>query len=362
MCLFIKDDEKELMKDLLEEQQVVGLSKIIKLQKLRTSYKQFKDRRELMGQFDLFLCDDRIMPMLTKALGKTFMSAKKQPVPLHLNRRASLGNQIALARDNTHLCKSYGCCWALKLANTSMTEKQVFENVMAGVSGMVEHVPKKWENIQSIQIKSTNSIALPIYSSFGDLPTAKPPAASIKPGVGGTNNRTDGKKEEGKGVDGVPEKQKKVKRPRPLLHQQLKKVATQLKAEKTALENNDAGRGNSVADIAIASTVNAKAATAEEVSATPLPASAKVKKYKIKSLPTLSHSVSLGKMADSEGEGGKKVGAAKSKSSEKRVRKRKAEQPASEEDSGVVEKRIASKKKKGGTGRKQAMRKKVTQI
>ncbi len=42
------------------------------LDRLRREYKEFKDRRELLSQYDLFLCDDRILPMMTKALGKAF--------------------------------------------------------------------------------------------------------------------------------------------------------------------------------------------------------------------------------------------------------------------------------------------------
>ncbi len=42
------------------------------LDRLRREYKEFKDRRELLSQYDLFLCDDRILPMMTKSLGKAF--------------------------------------------------------------------------------------------------------------------------------------------------------------------------------------------------------------------------------------------------------------------------------------------------
>ena len=47
-------------------EQVEGLTKVISLSKLRTSYKQFAARRELAARYDLFLCDDRITPMLTQ--------------------------------------------------------------------------------------------------------------------------------------------------------------------------------------------------------------------------------------------------------------------------------------------------------
>lgn len=154
----------------------------MKLQKLRTQYHEFKHRRELLSQYDLFLCDDRITPMLTKALGKTFLSAKKQPVPIRIGRRSSLRAQICRARESAFLCRSYGDCWGLKLAHTAMTEEEVTANLMAGVASAVDKVPRKWKNIKSVSIQCPGTIALPIYSRLENLPpvapTASPPPES----------------------------------------------------------------------------------------------------------------------------------------------------------------------------------------
>lgn len=44
------------------------------------------------------------------------------------------------------------------------------ENVAAAVKGAVEHVPRKWKNIQAIYLKTADSVALPIYQTMPDLP------------------------------------------------------------------------------------------------------------------------------------------------------------------------------------------------
>lgn len=195
---------------------------MIKLDKLRSQYKEFKARRELVSQYDVFLCDDRILPMLTKALGKTFLAAKKQPVPIRIQRNGKLlplGTQIARARDSAFLVGSYGDCWAVKLAHTAMTEEEVSANLVAGIAEVVERIPHKWKNIKAISIKSTNSVALPIYSNIGDLPPPPPPpTASVSASAVG-----DG------GEDGT---KKRKKQPRPLIKQQLKRIKEQVKAEK----------------------------------------------------------------------------------------------------------------------------------
>ncbi|CBJ27277.1 conserved unknown protein [Ectocarpus siliculosus] len=227
MCLIVKDNAKVWIKEMAEKEPVEGLTKIIKLDKLRTQYKDFKDRRELLSQFDLFLADDRILPMLTKALGKTFLKVKKQPVPIKLERRASFAKQIARARDSAFLVGSHGDCWAVKLANTSMTEDQVVENLMTGVAAVVEKIPRKWKNVKAINIKCSHSVALPVYSNIGDLP----PAPSAKKATVAGKEEAAG---EGEGKEPNSHSQAKKRKPRPLIRQQLNKLKEEAKAEKAA--------------------------------------------------------------------------------------------------------------------------------
>lgn len=189
----------------------------------------------------MFVCDDRILPMLTGVLGKTFLSAKKQPVPIKIFSKGcllSLGAQIARARDSAFLVRSYGDCWCVKLAHTGMTEAEVSANLMAGIEAVVDKIPNKWKNIKAINIKSTDSVALPVYSNLGDLPPA--PAAPQVKVVTDSATAAAGK---GEGVekgdasakpeaDGGQCNKKRKKQPRPLIRQQLKQIKQDLKDEK----------------------------------------------------------------------------------------------------------------------------------
>ena len=164
MCMFVKDNSEEL-KQKLQADPVDGLERVISLSALRRNYKEYKDRRKLVASHDLFLADDRITPMLTKALGKTFLSKKKQPVAIRLNR-GSLKRNIERKRDCTFLFLGWGACCSVKVGRTDFTAKQVAENTMAAIRALVEKVPRKWRNIQSMHLKSTESIALPIYNAL----------------------------------------------------------------------------------------------------------------------------------------------------------------------------------------------------
>ena len=47
-----------------------------------------------------------------------------------------------------------------------MTQDQVVDNIVEGVSEMTKKVSKGWTNIQSLNIKTSDSVALPIYNSL----------------------------------------------------------------------------------------------------------------------------------------------------------------------------------------------------
>lgn len=49
-----------------------------------------------------------------------------------------------------------------------MSEQQIFENILTVVPQVVDNIPKKWKNIQSINIKTSDSVSLPIFNALPD--------------------------------------------------------------------------------------------------------------------------------------------------------------------------------------------------
>ena len=54
---------------------------------------------------------------------------------------------------------------SIKVGSTDMKADEIIENVMTALPHIIDHVPKKWKNVQSINLKTSNSIALPIFNS-----------------------------------------------------------------------------------------------------------------------------------------------------------------------------------------------------
>jgi len=163
ICLFTKDPQRQY-KDLVAELPFKGITKVIGVEKLRKKYGRFQDRRDLLATYQLFLADDRILPLLPALLGKSFFEKKRQPIAVNL-RKKDLVKEFTQARDSTYLYLTTGPCCAFRIGRSSFTEVQVVENILAGL-GVVEKLPKKWKNIQAIYIKTPSSVAIPFYASL----------------------------------------------------------------------------------------------------------------------------------------------------------------------------------------------------
>ncbi|KAI9026845.1 ribosomal protein L1p/L10e family-domain-containing protein [Hyaloraphidium curvatum] len=167
ICLITKDPQREY-KDLLEAKGARQLvHKVLGVSKLRAKFKPYEAKRLLCKSYDLFLSDDRVIPLLPPLLGKTFFEKKKQPVSVDLTK-PDLVKEITAARDATYLFFGKGSSSAIKIANTAQSAEEIVDNVMSGIPEAIAKIPRKWKNIQSIHLKTTESVAIPLYHSLPD--------------------------------------------------------------------------------------------------------------------------------------------------------------------------------------------------
>lgn len=165
LCLFTKDDSGKNFKQILEENPVEGIDKIIPVSKLRKNYRQFKDRRDLLATYDMFLADNRVIPSLPALLGKKFFEKKKQPVAVNLNKK-DISSELKLARDSTYFFLPSGPSCMVKMGLTSFSRTQLLENIMGALDNIVKNIPKKWKNVQALYLRTASSVALPFYNSL----------------------------------------------------------------------------------------------------------------------------------------------------------------------------------------------------
>merc|ERR1712226_1322855 len=129
----------------------------------RRNYKSPEQKRQLADAFDLFLCDNSIMDMMMKVLGRTFMKNKKKiPVPVRL-RKADPVPALKAVIAGTPLRLPSGPCLTIKIGRISMDVDALVANAAAVIAHTVQHLQQRDNPIQSITVKTTDSPALPIW-------------------------------------------------------------------------------------------------------------------------------------------------------------------------------------------------------
>ena len=197
ICLITADPQRKY-KELVAHQAFPlelgkNITRVIGVTKLKEKYKSFESRRQLLGEYDVFFADDRIITSLPNLLGKPFYkSGNKRPVPITLegkrqtfdeqgNKRRKLsegGTKVtksevkpadvaseierAVSSALVHLAPS--TTTAVKVGASGMEPKQLQDNVEAVTQALVDkYVPQKWSNVKSVHMKGPNTAALPIW-------------------------------------------------------------------------------------------------------------------------------------------------------------------------------------------------------
>ncbi|XP_051274189.1 ribosomal L1 domain-containing protein 1 isoform X2 [Dicentrarchus labrax] len=172
VCLFTRDEPKmtseqtqRFYKKLLEEKGVKNITEIIPYKALRTEYKPYEAKRRLLGNFDMFLSDDRVRRLLPSHLGKHFYERKKEPLSVNLQSK-HLARDIQRVIQGTSLkVNNKGCCCMARVGHSAMTADEVTENIEAAVQTVAAKLRTKGPVMKLIHIKSQTSVALPIYTS-----------------------------------------------------------------------------------------------------------------------------------------------------------------------------------------------------
>lgn len=167
ICLIVKDESKIIIQDMINEfpEHLKCIKKIITLTSLRTKYKEYKNKRELLKLYTLFIADDRILPMLTNILGSTFIKNKKQPIPIDITKKSKLVNNINKILSSTFMTYTAGGnCISILAGTTSMSTNHIVNNILSITNNAVIRMPRKWSNIRNIGIKLPKSTELPIYN------------------------------------------------------------------------------------------------------------------------------------------------------------------------------------------------------
>lgn len=160
VCFFVKDPQR-LMKDHLDANGHGGVTRVMGVDKLRKRYSTYEGRNELADEYDLFLVDNRVAPMMPTLLGKVFMNKKKMPLAVDVRR--DVVSSIQKMMSGTSLLLRQGSCLNVRIGRMGFEVDELVENVEIAMQAVVKKIDGGWLGVQAVSVKSDKSPALPIY-------------------------------------------------------------------------------------------------------------------------------------------------------------------------------------------------------
>lgn len=112
------------------------IAKVIGFDKLKRNFKQYKDKRLLIKDYDAFLADLRVYKMLPSVLGKEFYTQKMYPCPIKVHGFAGreLQNQLNSAAESTSFMQGNGPNYSVTVGKTTQSANDVALNVQQALA------------------------------------------------------------------------------------------------------------------------------------------------------------------------------------------------------------------------------------
>lgn len=227
ICLIVKDVdpkdrdfEKTIRKykmQLEKENLSDAITQVFPIKQLKLEFRHFEAKRKLCTSFDLFLSDSCLHDILFNGskLGKEFKKRKRMPIEVNMD--APLKEQLDTILHSTCITLTgKGPIIDVNTFLSTHTTKQACQNIAAVKAELIKHLPGGESNIKSIYIKSTDQVAVPIFTS--DPKDFK--AVQLE------NNMTPVKVKKAKKLSGKRLKRKKVQEERKKIREAKKLKAT----------------------------------------------------------------------------------------------------------------------------------------
>merc|ERR1711907_473794 len=128
---------------------------------LKALNKDKKKVKKLANKYDCFLASQSVMKQIPRLLGPTMHKLGK--FPTLLERSDSITDKIDDLRRNVKFQLKKVLTLGVAVANVSLTEQQTYANIQIAVNFLISLLKKNWQNVKTINVKSTMGPAHRIY-------------------------------------------------------------------------------------------------------------------------------------------------------------------------------------------------------
>ena len=144
VCLIVKDPREDF-KDLNIHKSFPFKVKVIDINKLKLKFSRFSERRNILKEYELFLCDHKIYMLLKKHLGKPFYVSKKYPAPIKLDytKPEEIKKEIlSHVEKSSAFYMTHGPNYSVKIARAADSTEEILANINQGVTQALSHILK----------------------------------------------------------------------------------------------------------------------------------------------------------------------------------------------------------------------------
>lgn len=123
-------------------------------------YKEKKDLRKLVKEFDAFIASAPLMPAVATTFGRVLGPSGKMPSPqlgIIPNETEAVIKMVVEKISKSIKVKMKEASIKVSIAKENMSDEQILENIKAAYAGIVDALPTKRENVRNVMIKLTMS-------------------------------------------------------------------------------------------------------------------------------------------------------------------------------------------------------------
>ncbi|KAK9921257.1 hypothetical protein M0R45_029776 [Rubus argutus] len=136
----------------VEEAEKMGLA-YMDVESLKKLNKNKKLVKKLAKKYHAFLASEAVIKQIPRLLGPGLNKAGK--FPTLVSHQESLEAKVNETKAMVKFQLKKVLCMGVAVGNLAMEEKQIFQNVQLSVNFLVSLLKKNWQNVRSLNLKST---------------------------------------------------------------------------------------------------------------------------------------------------------------------------------------------------------------
>ncbi|GIQ82375.1 ribosomal protein L1/ribosomal biogenesis protein [Kipferlia bialata] len=162
VCLFVSDGQYDRVLAMKKEGKLPRVGEVVSIAMVKGTYEPYEARRQLLRSHSLFLADDRVLSVLTRLLGSTFLKAKRFPQPISVSD-AKIASSIEECCRSIFVDVGRGPTLMVRVGTTERDAESLGANVFAALKGLTKLVGGK-DNVRTASVRYHGGLNIPLMA------------------------------------------------------------------------------------------------------------------------------------------------------------------------------------------------------